>query len=63
MGDEIGSVTDAQASALREQIQMAVARKQLDASKAQGGAIVELLQAAVRIGKATGKGDQFDANA
>lgn len=40
------SVAAAQADSFRLQVQVAVAKKQLDATKLQGQAIVELLQAA-----------------
>lgn len=40
------SVAAAQADSFRLQVQVAVAKKQLDASRLQGQAIVELLQAA-----------------
>lgn len=36
-------------------------KKQLDAIKQQGAAVVELLQAAAQLSKAVGKGDGFDA--
>jgi len=40
------SVAAAQADSFRLQVQVAVAKKQLDATKLQGQAIVELLQSA-----------------
>lgn len=62
MSDELTSVGDFQTAELRYQLAMALAQKQQATAKAQGGAIVELLQAAARTGKAAGRGDQFDAN-
>ena len=43
------------------QIDVAVAKKQLDATKAQGAAIVQLLEAAAGVSKAAGKGAGLDA--
>lgn len=63
MCDQCSSVSDFQTAALREQVQFALARKQLDATKSQGGAIVSLLQAAVELGKAPDRGEAFDAQA
>ncbi len=45
-GCSTSSVTAAQADSFRLQVQVAVAKKQLDATKLQGEAIVELLQQA-----------------
>lgn len=57
------SVMAAQSEALTHQINFAVLRKQQEASKAQGDAAVQLLQSAANVGKAIGKGQQFDAMA
>lgn len=45
-GSSTSSVAAAQADSFRLQVQMAVAKKQLNATKLQGEAIVELLQQA-----------------
>lgn len=54
-------VMAAQSEALSHQINIAVLKKAQDASKAQGEAAVQLLQAAASAGKAIGKGSHFDA--
>jgi hypothetical protein len=59
----IQSVLSAQNSAVQNQIDVAVAKKQLSAVKQQGEAMVELLQAAAAIGKAVGRGANFDGQA
>jgi hypothetical protein len=58
---DCGSVQAAQQDALRTQVNMAVAKKGLDAAKVQGQAIVQLLQDIAGMNKTAGKGDQFDA--
>lgn len=55
------SVSSAQSDALSQQIGIALLKKQQDAVKAQGAAVVQLLQTAANISKAAGKGDGFDA--
>lgn len=55
------SVSSAQSDALSQQIGIALLKKQQDAAKQQGAAIVELLQTAANISKAAGKGTGFDA--
>ena len=55
------SVSSAQSDALSQQISIAALKKQNDAAKAQGAAVVKLLQSAAKISKAAGKGDSFDA--
>lgn len=55
------SLMQAQQGALHSQISVALQKKQLDALKQQGAALVELLEAAAALSKAVGKGDQFDA--
>ena len=57
------SVTQAQQGAMRFQIEVAAQKKQLDAAKQQGAAVVALLEAAVELSKAVGKGAEFDASA
>lgn len=59
----IQSVVDAKQAALHQQIGIAVAAKQLDATKASGDAAVALLDAAAQLSKAIGKGGAFDAQA
>ena len=55
------NVSSAQSDALSQQIGIALLKKQQDATKQQGAAIVQLLQSAANISKAAGKGDGFDA--
>ena len=59
--DPVQSFMSAQQSAVSQQVQTAVVKKSLDASKAQGEAVVALLQDAVQLSKAVGKGESFDA--
>lgn len=59
----ISGLLAAKDSAVKTQIGFAVAAKQLDASRQEGEAVNQLLQAAARMSKAIGKGDGFDANA
>jgi hypothetical protein len=59
--DPIQSFMSAQQSAVSQQVQTAVVKKSLDASKAQGEAVVALLQDAVQLSKSLGKGQGFDA--
>ncbi|MCE9605432.1 MAG: hypothetical protein K8U03_11090 [Planctomycetia bacterium] len=61
--DAIGSVVQAKADMVSNQIGIAVARKSLDAQQLQGDAAVELLQTATEIAKQLGKGLEFDARA
>ena len=61
--DSIGSVLQAKADMVSNQIGIAVARKSLDAQQLQGEAAVELLQVATEIAKQLGKGVEFDARA
>jgi hypothetical protein len=63
MDPAVQSVLAAQQSALQAQIQIAQASKQLSAARQQGQAIVALIGAAANVGKATGSGTQFDAEA
>lgn len=57
----ISSVIAARQSAVNSQIAYAVAAKKLQATKQQGDAAAQLLEAAVQLGKAVGKGRNFDA--
>ena len=57
----ISSVVAAKNGTLQSQVTMAVEAKRLDATKAAGKAIAELLQAAAQMSKSMGKGVKFDA--
>ncbi len=59
----LSSVLAAREAAISTQIGVAVAAKQLEASKIQGQAAVELLDAAAQLSKALGRGGLFDAQA
>ena len=59
----IQSVLAAKQAALQAQILMALASKQLAATKQQGQAIVELINSAASAGKTIGSGASFDAYA
>ena len=59
----IASVLAAKESAVDAQVQFAVAAKSLDAQRQQGDAAVQLLEAAVQLSKAVGKGSLFDRQA
>ena len=61
MNDAVNSVMLARQVALDTQIQMAVARKALDAREATGEAMVELLDAAAAMSREMGLGERFDA--
>ena len=56
----INSTIDAKAAATQQKIAYALLAKSQSALRAQGVAAAELLQAAANIGKALGKGQQFD---
>jgi hypothetical protein len=59
----IGGYLAAQDSAVKTQISYAVAGKQLDAARQQGDAAVQLLEDAVQLSRAIGKGAGLDATA
>jgi hypothetical protein len=61
MSTEAASPTSAQQSAVTAQVGIAVQKKQLDAMKQQGAAIVELLQTAAQLSKSLTTGKGFDA--
>ena len=61
MSSASSSVSSAQSDALSQQIGIALLKKQQDAAKQQGAAVIELLQTAANISKAAGKGGAFDA--
>lgn len=54
------SVAAAQANSFRLQVQVAVAKKQLDAAKLQGQAVVELLQSAAASSPPSDRPTQVD---
>ncbi len=54
------SVLAAQQSALNSKIGYAVAKKSLDAQKAAGDAVNQLLESAANLSKAAGKGQGLD---
>ncbi|MCA9100040.1 MAG: hypothetical protein KDA63_02760 [Planctomycetales bacterium] len=53
----------AQQAALATEIAFAVEAKRQDALEAQGDAAVSLIKAAANVGKSTGAGEVFDAQA
>ena len=55
------SVSQAQQESVRFQIDIALAKKSLDATKSQGEAVVQLLEAAAAVGSSEGKGAELDA--
>ena len=57
----IQSVLTAQQGATQSQIAVAIAAKGQQASQAQGDAAVQLVQAAAQVGRAEGRGGEFDA--
>ncbi len=57
----VNSVMHAQRVAMANEVQMSVTKKVLDNMELQGAAINQLLQSAAQIGKAVGKGQNFDA--
>jgi hypothetical protein len=62
MTDSIASsVTQSQQSATQFQVAVAVQKKQLDALKQQGAAVIELLQTATQLSKSTDTRNGFDA--
>ncbi len=61
--DPVQSVVQAKQSALANQIQMAIAKKQLDSTKSQGQALVKLLDAAVAQSKSLDTGKLIDKTA
>ena len=58
-----GAASSATQDAILSRVQISVAKKQLDAAKAQGEAIVELLAVVASSTKAIGRGEGFDASA
>lgn len=59
----ITNLVASQRSAIRTEISYTVAAKQLDALEQQGEAAVELLESAVQLSKAPGKGGHVNARA
>ena len=61
MMEAVNQVMQAKQVALALQIQTAVASKVLDSQEATGDAVNKMLEAAMRLSKAAGSGQQFDA--
>ncbi|MEQ8790664.1 MAG: hypothetical protein RIC55_30480 [Pirellulaceae bacterium] len=59
----INSVLAAKENAVKTQVAFAVAAKSLEATKQQGDAANQLLEAAAQLSKEVGKGLGFDAQA
>lgn len=57
----LGNVVAAKQSAIQTQIGVALAAKSLDATRLQGEAAVQLIDAAAQISKALDRGANFDA--
>ncbi len=57
----VQAATQIKQAQLGFEVSMAVAKKGLDAQKAQGEAAVQLLEAAAQLSKAIGLGENFDA--
>jgi hypothetical protein len=57
----ISSVIAAKENAIKTQVAFAVAAKQLQATRQQGDAAAQLVEAAAQLSKAIGKGLAFDA--
>lgn len=57
---DCGGVSAAQSGAVSQQIQIAIASKQLSAAKEQGAAVNQLLESAAQIGKSLGSGASLD---
>ena len=57
----INAVQAAKASATQQQIGIALLAKSQQATKQQGDAVVQLLEATAQLSKALGKGQLFDA--
>lgn len=55
------SVISAKQSSLALQIDISVLRKEQDAAKSQGDAVLQLLESAVQLSKSTTTGGTFDA--
>ncbi len=58
---DVSCVSSAQQSAVQTQIQVSVMLKQQQATKQQGAAAVELIQAAAQLSKSIDTGKGFDA--
>lgn len=57
----LSNVVAAKQAAIQTQIGVALAAKSLDASRLQGEAAVQLIDAAAQLSKALGRGANFDA--
>ncbi len=58
---DVSSVSNAQQSSVQTQIDVAILKKQQDATKAAGDCAVQLLQSAASLSKSNGTGGYFDA--
>lgn len=61
--DAARSVSQAEQTAMHQRIQIALLKKQLDAAKSQGDAVVRLLDTAVARSQGIDVGRQFDRTA
>ncbi len=59
--DSVSCASAAQQGAVDQKIAIAVLQQQQNAQRAEGAAVVQLIQAAATVAKAPGKGRQFDA--
>lgn len=59
--DPVGYLMAAKQQALSSQVGISVLAVSQQATKQEGNAMVELIDAAARLGKELGKGNQFDA--
>ena len=60
MIDSVSSVSAASQAALRSEINIALAKKALDHLRLQGSAQAQMLDAAVQLSRAAGKGQALD---
>jgi hypothetical protein len=60
VSDPAGSVSSASQSALRGEINIAIAKKALDSLRSQGQAQAQMLEVAVRLSVSAGKGQSVD---
>jgi hypothetical protein len=60
MSDAVGSVSAASQAALRGEINIALAKRSLDNLRLQGSAQAQMLEAAVKLSQAAGKGRSLD---
>jgi hypothetical protein len=60
MCDAAGSIASASQAVLRGEINVAIAKKSLDSLRSQGQAQAQMLEVAVRLSVAAGKGQGID---